>query len=165
MKSHVFHCLLLFCFSFTQAQSKIESTEELKNWLPSTLEGYTAETDSYAAELQQDGLPYFMAAKKYVKGNATLSVVIFDYRKVSERIRSITSDWDPNKRTDDDTIYSSNTMIDGCKAQELVDKTKKTALLYLYHADRYLLTISSSSENIDFLKTVAHNLPLTNLTN
>lgn len=165
MKRLVLLSMLLSYFVVASAQSKIESPEDLKNWLPSAINGYTAGADSYAAELQQDGSPYFMVAKKYTKGGNTISIVVLDYRKSSTRISNITSNWNPDKQSDDAALYSANTLIAGCKAQELVDKTKKTSQIYLYHADRYLVTISSPSEDITFLKTLATGLALSNLTN
>lgn len=158
----------LLLFVATQgvfAQAAITSPEELKNWLPSILVGFTADADSYAAELTQDNVPYFLVAKKYTKGSAVVSVVVFDYRKVSERIQSATNTWAADKKIEEETLYSAHTMVAGCKAQEFVDKKSKTTQLYLYHANRYLITISSGTEDLSFLKTMAENLQPAKLPN
>lgn len=145
------------------AQTKIESSVDLQNWLPASLLGFTAGSDSYNAELSQDNAPYFIAAKKYSKGNSIMSIVVFDYRKSSERLQKTTDAWVKDKVSEDDGIYSASVTIAGCKAQEFVDKSKKTSQLYLYHNNRYLITISSASEDVSFLKTVAENLQPTRL--
>lgn len=163
MKKLFFLLLLLEYAHASQAQIKIDSPEALKNWLPTSLLGFAAEPESYSAELIQDNAPYFVAAKKYTKGSAVVNIVVFDYRKSSERIRSVTDFWSMGKEIDDALISSANAMVAGCKSQELVDKSKKSAQLYLYHADRYLITISSATEDVAFLKSVAENLRPTNL--
>lgn len=161
--------LLLFFFLVAAhgvvAQATISSPEDLKNWLPSTFLGFSADPDSYGAELTQDNAPYFLAAKKYTKGSSVVSIVVFDYRKPSERLEAVTKTWTPDKKTDEETLYSAHSMVAGCKAQEFFDKKSKTAQLYLYHANRYLITISSGTEDLSLLKTVAENLQPTRLAN
>lgn len=147
------------------AQVTITSPEDLKNWLPSTFQGFAADQDSYGAELSQDNAPYFLAAKKYTKGSSVVSIVVFDYRKASERLEAVTKTWTQDKKTDEETLYSAHSMVAGCKAQEFFDKKSKTAQVYLYHANRYLITISSSTEDLSLLKTVAENLQPTRLAN
>lgn len=158
--------VLLFLFVAAHevlAQTKIDSSVDLQNWLPTNLLGFVAEADSYNAELMQDNAPYFVAAKKYAKGNVTMSIVVFDYRKPSERLLQTTNAWVKDKVSNDEGIYSANVMIAECKAQEFIDKNKKTSQLYLYHHNRYLITISSTTEDAAFLKTVAENLQPTRL--
>jgi hypothetical protein len=145
------------------AQQALRTPEDLKNWLPSEIPGYVADKDAYAAEQNQLGNTYFIAAKKFTKDQAVVSIVAFDYRKKSEQIEKSVALWALDKKMEDDKVYSINSMVAGCKAQETFDKIKNTAQLYLYHEDRYLITLTSTAENLEFLKTVAANLPLTSL--
>jgi hypothetical protein len=141
-----------------KAQLKIDSPADLSNWLPATVAGYVAAEDVYSAELSQDGAPYFITAKRYTAGAKTVSIVVFDYRKVSERITKATSSWVLGKKYEDDAQLTSNSMVAGCKTTELHDKAKNTTQLYLYCADRYLITVSATAENLDFLRQVAETL-------
>lgn len=160
----IFACLLVFVATQgVLAQTKIDSPVDLQNWLPASLLGFTAGADSYNAELSENNAPYFMAAKKYTKGNSNISIVVFDYRKSSERLQKTTDAWVKDKVGEDEGIYSASAMIAGCKAQEFVDKGKKTSQLYLYHNNRYLITLSSPTEDVSFLKSVAENLQPTRL--
>jgi hypothetical protein len=144
-------------------QVSLKSPQDLKNWLPAEIAGYEAGKEDYSDELSQDGNSYFISAKKYTKGQSVISIVAFDYRKKSENITKATTLWEANKKMEDDKLYSINSMVAGCKAQETLDKAKNTAQLYLYYADRYLITLAATGENLDFLKTVAGSLPLTSL--
>lgn len=147
------------------AQTKIDSPIDLQNWLPASLLGFTADPDSYHAELTQDNAPYFVAAKKYTNGSVTMSIVVFDYRKSVERLQRTTDSWVQDKVSESEGIYSANAMIAGCKAQEFVDKNKKTSQLYLYHHNRYLITLSSTTEDVSLLKTAVETLQPTKLPN
>jgi hypothetical protein len=159
--------LILFLFlvatHWAVAQTTITSPDGLKNWLPASLLGFSADVDSYGAELSQDNAPYFLAAKKYTKGSSVLSIVIFDYRKPSERLQSAVSTWTQDKKIDEEALFSAHSMVAGCKAQEFFDKKSKTSQLYLYYGTRYLITISSGTEDLSMLKTVAENLQPTKL--
>ena len=157
--------LFLVASHWAVAQTTITSPDDLKNWLPATFLGFSADPDSYAAELTQDNRPYFLAAKKYTKESSVVSIVVFDYRKVSERIQNASNAWTLDKKIDEETIHSAHSMVAGCKAQEFFDKKSKTAQVYLYHANRYLITISSSTEDVSLLKTVAESLQPTKLPN
>jgi hypothetical protein len=159
MKS-LFVCIVLSTtlFNSAKAQLKIDSPSDLNKWLPPTVAGYTAAEDVYSAELNQDGAPYFITAKKYTAGDKAISIVVFDYRGVSNRIVKATSSWVLDKKYEDDAQLTSNSMVAGCKTTELYDKAKSTSQLYLYFADRYLITISATAENLDFLKQVAETL-------
>lgn len=163
MKTITISLALYLVTQYAVAQLKIDSSEDLKNWLPETILEFKAETESYSAELAQDNTAYRVAAKKYAKGDLILSIVIFDYKEPSEKIKKATDAWEQNKRIDDPAIYSASSMIAGCKAQELIDKNKKTSQLYLYFADRYLITLSLTIEDSSLLKTVAENLHPMNL--
>lgn len=145
------------------AQAKIDSPEALKNWLPASVLGFEADPDSYSAELLQQNTPYFIAAKKYTKGSSIMSIVVFDYRTSSDRVKMALDAWEADKKNEDAGLYSANVMVAGCKAQEFVDKEKKSAQLYIYHQNRYLITLSSGTEDISFLKSVAENLKPTSL--
>jgi hypothetical protein len=159
MKS-LFGCIVLSItlLSSTKAQLKIDSPADLSNWLPATVAGYTAAKDVYTAELSQDGAVYFITAKKYTAGAKTVSIVVFDYRGVSERIVKATSSCVLDKKYEDDAQFNSNSMVAGFKTVELYEKNKKTTQLYLYFADRYLITLSATAQNLDFLKQVAETL-------
>ncbi len=140
------------------AQLKIDSPGDLSKWLPSTIVGYTAAQDVYTAELNEEEAPYFITAKKYTAGAKTVSIVVFDYRGVSNRITKATTSWVLDKKYEDEAQLTSNSLVAGCKTTELYDKNKKTTQLYLYFADRYLITLSATAENLDFLKQVAETL-------
>lgn len=155
--------LLLIAAQQVSAQAKIDTPVDLQNWLPANLFGFMADPDSYHAELMQDNAPYFVAAKKYTKGSVTMSIVVFDYRKSVERLQRTADSWEQDKVIENEAIYSANAMVAGCKAQEFVDKNKKTSQLYVYHGNRYLITLSSTTEDVSFLKTVAEALQPTKL--
>lgn len=159
MKS-LFVCAILSIIlpNIGKAQLKIDSPADLSNWLPATVSGYTAAEDVYSAELSQDGASYFITAKKYIAGDKNLSIVAFDYRGVSNRIVNATTSWVLDKKYEDEAQLTSNSMVAGCKAIGLYDKNKKTTQLYLYLANRYLITLSATAENLDFLKQVAQAL-------
>jgi len=161
---NLFIVLLVITASVSaKAQVKIDSPSDLGNWLPTNLSGYDVDKNVYSAELSQDGAPYFITAKKYVSGEKVLSIVVFDYRKVSDRITKATTSWSLDKKHEDSNQRVSNRVIAGCKASESFDKAKNTSQVYLYCADRYLITLSATAENTDFLVQVAEKLSPTDL--
>jgi hypothetical protein len=157
--------LVFLCFGAIEAlcQATIDSPADLKAWLASDVLGYKAEENAYAAELTQNNASYYMVAKRYAKNTSAVSIVVFDYRKQTDKITAATTSWKQDLRVEDDKQLFANSMVAGSTAFEQVDKATKNAQLLIYVAGRYLITLSSATESIESLKALAENLNISNL--
>ena len=162
MKKVLLSGLLLVSVSLLFAQNPIREHADLKNWLPERLMDLQAESDSYSSE-QQQGAPYFIAAKRYKNISSEVSVVIIDYRSKSKSITDHLAQWEEGKIVETDLLSTSTTLLGNVKAKEIFEKNKKSSQLYLYHKDRYLITLSTPQDNIQLLRNVAANLQLSTL--
>lgn len=163
MKRTSIFIFLFFTVTILSAQQEFNTPEDLKAWLPDEIAGYTQDTDNHSSEQQLQGKVYFIAAKQYKKAQESISVVIIDYRTSSQAITSVTSAWEDGKEINNDLIQSKNITIGNNKAKEVYDKKNNSSQLYVYYGERYLITISTKSENIGLLKQVITNLPFSRL--
>ena len=162
MKKVLLSVLLLVSVSLLFAQNPIRDHTDLKNWLPDQLMGLQAEGDGYSSQ-QQQGESYFIAAKKYKDSGSEVSVVIIDYRSKSKSMTDHLAQWKEGKSVETDLISASATLLGNVKAKEVFEKNKNSSQLYLYHKDRYLITLSTTQDNMQLLRNVAANLQLSTL--
>jgi hypothetical protein len=165
MKKIVLFVCLLSSVARLNAQIKIESPSDLKNYLPHDLYGYVEDGNGYSAELKNEDGNYFVAAKKYSKAKQMLTIVAFDYRAASPQLSKVTSAFQLDKLVDDTDTYSLTSILLGCKTQELLNKKDNSAQIFLYCGNRFLITVSSASENLVFLKTIVEQINPTKLPN
>ena len=163
MKSSALFLLLFFTVTILSAQSAFNAPEDLIAWLPQEVAGFTEDADNHSSEQQLQGKPYFIAAKQYKKASEAISVVIIDYRASVQIITAVTSVWEDGKEVNNELIQSKNTTIGSNKVKEVYDKKNNSSQLYVYHQDRYLVTISMKGDNLNLLKQVITNLPFNRL--
>jgi hypothetical protein len=163
MKSIGLFTLFFFTVIVLSAQQKINTPEDLKAWLPKEVAGYTEDVDNHSSEQQLQGKSYFIAAKQYKNAQEAISVVVIDYRTSVQVITAVTSVWEDGKEVNNEFLQSKNLTIGGNKVKEIYDKKNNSSQLYVYHKDQYLITISIKGDNIDLLKQVITNLPLSRL--
>lgn len=163
MKSTGTFLLLFFTVNILSAQSAFKTPEELIAWLPQEVAGFAEDSDNYSSEQQLQGKAYFIAAKQYKKASEAISVVIIDYRATVQVITAVTSVWEDGKEVNNELIQSKNSTIGTNKVKEVYDKKNNSSQLYVYHQDRYLVTISMKGDNLTLLKQVITNLPFSRL--
>lgn len=163
MKSTGIFLLLFFTVTILSAQSEFKTPDELIAWLPQEVVGFTEDADNHSSEQQLQGKSYFIAAKQYKKASEAISVVIIDYRASVQIITAVTSVWEEGKVVDNELIQSKNTTIGANKVREIYDKKSDSSQLYVYHQDRYLVTVSMKGDNLSLLKQVITNLPFSRL--
>jgi uncharacterized membrane protein len=163
MKRVSIFIFFLFSVITLSAQQELKTPEDLKAWLPAEIAGYSEDADNHSSEQQLQGSVYFIAAKQYKKAQESISIVIIDYRKSATAITSVTSVWEEGKEVNNDLIQSKNTTVANNKAKEVYDKKNNTSQLYVYHADRYLITVSMKGSNFGLLKEMITNLPFSRL--
>ncbi len=162
MKKVLLSILFAVFVSITFAQKPIQTHLDLKTWLPDQVMDLKAEADSYSSE-QQQGQTYFIAAKMYKNSSTQVSVVVVDYRAKSKIVTDHLTEWEEGKTTESDVTKTIDILVGNTKAKEVVEKKKNSSQLYLYHADRYLITLSAPQDNGQLLKNMAANLQLSTL--
>lgn len=165
MRSLLTLLLLLSTIAHIQAQSGGSSTEKLKKWLPDNITGYVTDAETYAAELKRGDEPYYICAKKYNKGESSISIVVLDYINHTQSIQAKLASWVEGKKEENSAGSTFHTIIAGVKADEITDKTKNSTQLTLYYGNRYQITLSATTESSAFLKGVAENLQFSKLPN
>jgi hypothetical protein len=135
---------------------------KLNEWLPSEVGDYRLAGATYSSVLKHGDTPYPVASKKYLSRGSELMIFIADYKGLDVP-RQQARVWAAGQPFDDDRRVGGSLEVTGFPAWQSYSKEKNSAILYVAVKERYLLTLTLSGGNTEFLKKVAEGLSLKSL--
>jgi hypothetical protein len=137
--------------------------EWLATWLPDKVGDYMYRGTAYADVLRWGtGAKYPVASRNYGYGESGLMIFIADYKGLDVPRRQARV-WAAGEPFDDDRRVGGSLEVTGFPAWQSYSKDKNSAILYVAVKERYLLTLTLSGGNTEFLKKVAEGLSLKSL--
>jgi hypothetical protein len=134
----------------------------LMEWLPSEIGNYRMTGAPYSSVLKDGDKPYPVASRKYVNQGSELMIFIADYKGLDVP-RQQARVWTAGQPFDDDRRVGGSLEVTGFPAWQSYSKERNSAILYIAVKERYLLTLTLSGGNTEFLKKVAEGLSLKSL--
>ncbi|MCZ2132278.1 MAG: hypothetical protein LC116_03645 [Bacteroidetes bacterium] len=146
--------------------------QELQKYLPSSVDGYTAE-DPSGSTMNITGMSYSTAKRDFVRSSeasgetSRISVELFDYNSAFDIYSGLTILWGANFSMEDDEKYTK-TFDSGIKDvtgfEEYYKKDKNANVTYAI-GGRFILTIKADGEQsgTDFAKGIVKSMNLSEL--
>jgi len=162
-KFKLFALLLLTSLSFSAlSQEKAKHFKELQQFLPSSPLGFTKNGDPDGASLNMGEMSYSMAEQQYQQGNASLDIVISDYKDAAMILEQQTMAW--NMEYEDTDTYAKSFEYKGHRGWETFQKTDREAAVFLVLNNRYMVYASMTEQSgTDKVKEVLDKIALDKL--
>jgi hypothetical protein len=159
------NCLSLILVSLAvllQAQDPVSDAAKLMEWLPDEIGDHKLTGAPYSSVLKEGDTPYPVASKRYMRQGSDLMIFIADYKGLDVPKQQVKA-WSAGQPFDDDRRVGGSLEVTGFPAWQSYSKEKNSAILYVAVKERYLLTLTLSGGNTEFLKKVAEGLSLKSL--
>ncbi len=161
LKISIIVLILFLIASVCYSQSEELNHREIKKLLPDKIVGYYSDKESSTKKLKVGTLTYTMCEKNFRVGNKTIKLLLFDFINAGIMYKQALQAWENSLHVETDTLISRSVALEHGKGWESYRKSHGKSQILLGVSDRFYLNLMGDNVELETLKAVLSQVPLT----